>query len=73
MSEYARNEIFNIHDYDIVTKRLKRAKIFKKYLDTIWLKYNLQDNTFNWNEISYELDKDIPKIRGRIIKKLKKS
>lgn len=57
-----------IQDYYDIDRRLRRAMIFKTYLDSVWKELEDQQTFFNWNEKSKYLEDDINKIKNRLIR-----
>jgi GTPase SAR1 family protein len=60
-----RNEV---QDYNDIDRRLRRAFVFKTYLDSIWKEFEVQQTFFNWSEKSKYLEEDINKIKNRKIR-----
>ena len=57
-----------INNVQAIDSRLERTEFFKNYLDTQWK--NIESGTtFNWNETSSLLQKNIDYIRNRILSK----
>lgn len=55
-----------IHNTEMIEDRLRRATIFRNYLDDQWEKLNRQFLGFNWTEVSHDLGRDIERIREKI-------
>jgi GTPase SAR1 family protein len=59
-----RGKIINTYD---VKDRLKRAGVFKSYLDKVWENMAVKDFYFNWELKSNELGADINRIMERVL------
>jgi hypothetical protein len=57
-----------IRDVSSISERLDRAAIFKAYLDAEWLKHGKSSGSFDWSNVSEQLQNDISKVRLRVIR-----
>lgn len=55
-----------IRDVDDIVERLKRAELFRRYLDEQWLLCREAGVFFDWSAISADLAQDIRRIRARV-------
>jgi hypothetical protein len=55
-----------IHNDAKIDDRLKRAELFRIYLDGEWQKANLKSSHFDWLTFSHELKQDIERIDVRL-------
>jgi hypothetical protein len=52
-------------DVETIEERLRRARIFKDYLDQQWSAFNPGEPEFDWRAVSRDLDADIALVEGR--------
>lgn len=64
-NEEKKAEILNVYT---IQERLKRAEIFKNYLDEQWTSSKIDSNVFDWRIYSGQLNEDIERIKSIIQK-----